>query len=228
MSIAKLVVRASKDYIAKASFVAGIGLCYLLFLGANGVMLWGILFLFAYIDEKLTFRILFYVCAVLFVGLDGWVFHKLFRKAEQKDLLNNAITCIAKGDTGFRLDTKKLTGKERTVGDHINIIGSGLDTALQEKVKSERLKADLITNVSHDIKTPLTSIINYVDLLKRENPQDPKIQGYLEILEEKSQRLKTLTEDVVEASKASTGNISLEMRDLKFVELFQQVIGEIE
>ena len=72
-----------------------------------------------YIDEKLTFRILFYVCAVLFVGLDGWVFHKLFRKAEQKDLLNNAITCIAKGDTGFRLDTKKLTGKERTVGDHI-------------------------------------------------------------------------------------------------------------
>ena len=69
-SIAKKVVKASKDYIAKASFVAGIGLCYLLFLGANGVMLWGILFLFAYIDEKLTFRILFYVCAVLFVGLD--------------------------------------------------------------------------------------------------------------------------------------------------------------
>ena len=101
----------------------------------------------------------------MFVGLDGWVFHKLFRKAEQKDLLNNAITCIAKGDTGFRLDTKKLTGKERTVGDHINNIGSGLDTALQEKVKSERLKADLITNVSHDIKTPLTSIINYVDLI---------------------------------------------------------------
>lgn len=195
------VVKASKDYIAKASFVAGIGLCYLLFLGANGVMLWGILFLFAYIDEKLTFRILFYVCAVLFVGLDGWVFHKLFRKAEQKDLLNNAITCIAKGDTGFRLDTKKLTGKERTVGDHINNIGSGLDTALQEKVKSERLKADLITNVSHDIKTPLTSIINYVDLLKRQKIQDPKIASYLEVLDQKSQRLKTLTEDLVEASR---------------------------
>ena len=82
-SIAKKVVKASKDYIAKASFVAGTGLCYLLFLGANGVMLWGILFLFAYIDEKLTFRILFYVCAVLFVGLDGWVFHKLFREASK-------------------------------------------------------------------------------------------------------------------------------------------------
>ena len=227
-SIAKKVVKASKDYIAKASFVAGTGLCYLLFLGANGVMLWGILFLFAYIDEKLTFRILFYVCAVLFVGLDGWVFHKLFRKAEQKDLLNNAITCIAKGDTGFRLDTKKLTGKERTVGDHINNIGSGLDTALQEKVKSERLKADLITNVSHDIKTPLTSIINYVDLLKRQKIQDPKIASYLEVLDQKSQRLKTLTEDLVEASKASSGNLKLEITDIDLVELVQQTNGEFE
>ena len=123
-SIAKKAVNASKDYIAKASFVAGTSLCYLLFLVVNGMMMWGTLFLFAYKDEKLTSRILFYVCAVLFVGLDGWIYHRLFRKAEQKDLLNNAITCIAKGDTGFRLDTKKLTGKERTVGDHINNIGS--------------------------------------------------------------------------------------------------------
>ena len=129
-SIAKKAVNASKDYIAKASFVAGTSLCYLLFLVVNGMMMWGTLFLFAYKDEKLTSRILFYVCAVLFVGLDGWIYHRLFRKAEQKDLLNNAITCIAKGDTGFRLDTKKLTGKERTVGDHINNIGSGLDLSL--------------------------------------------------------------------------------------------------
>ena len=227
-SIAKKVVNASKDYITKASFVAGTSLCYLLFLVVNGMMMWGTLFLFAYKDEKLTSRILFYVCAVLFVGLDGWIYHKLFRKAEQKDLLNNAITCIAKGDTGFRLDTKKLTGKEKTVGDHINNIGSGLDTALQEKVKSERLKADLITNVSHDIKTPLTSIINYVDLLKRQKIQDPKIASYLEVLDQKSQRLKTLTEDLVEASKASSGNLKLEMADIDLVELVQQTNGEFE
>ncbi len=227
-SIAKKAVNASKDYIAKASFVAGTSLCYLLFLVVNGMMMWGTLFLFAYKDEKLTSRILFYVCAVLFVGLDGWIYHRLFRKAEQKDLLNNAITCIAKGDTGFRLDTKKLTGKERTVGDHINNIGSGLDTALQEKVKSERLKADLITNVSHDIKTPLTSIINYVDLLKRQKIQDPKIASYLEVLDQKSQRLKTLTEDLVEASKASSGNLKLEVTDIDLVELVQQTNGEFE
>ena len=227
-SLAKKAVKASKDYIAKASFVAGTSLCYLLFLGANGMMMWGILFLFAYKDEKLTFRILFYVCAILFIGLDGWVYHRLFRKAEQKDLLNDAITCIAKGDTGYRLNTKKLTGKEKTVGDHINNIGSGLDSALQEKVKSERLKADLITNVSHDIKTPLTSIINYVDLLKRQKIQDPKIASYLEVLDQKSQRLKTLTEDLVEASKASSGNLKLEITDIDLVELVQQTNGEFE
>ena len=97
---------------------------------------------------------------------------------------------------------------------------------MEAAVKSERLKTDLITNVSHDIKTPLTSIINYVDLLKRENFENPKIRGYLEILDEKSQRLKTLTEDVVEASKVSSGNISLEFMNVNLVEMILQTIGE--
>lgn len=85
-----------------------------------------------------------------------------------------------------------------------------------------RLKTDLITNVSHDIKTPLTSIINYVNLLKQEKFDDPKIQRYIEVLEEKSQRLKTLTEDVVEASKVSSGNISLEFMNINMIELIQR------
>ena len=95
------------------------------------------------------------------------------------------------------------------MAEMVNNIGNGLQRAVEEGMKSERLKTDLITNVSHDIKTPLTSIINYVDLLKRENFNDPKIKGYLDILEAKAQRLKTLTEDVVEASKVSSGNICL-------------------
>ena len=114
------------------------------------------------------------------------------------------------------------------VADYINHIGEGLDAAVENSLKNERMKTELITNVSHDIKTPLTSIINYIDLLKRENPEDPKIRGYLEVLENKAQRLKVLTEDVVEASKASTGNITLEMTELNFVELINQVIGEFE
>ena len=114
------------------------------------------------------------------------------------------------------------------MADYINHIGEGLDAAVENSLKNERMKTELITNVSHDIKTPLTSIINYIDLLKRENPEDPKIRGYLEVLENKAQRLKVLTEDVVEASKASTGNITLEMTELNFVELVNQVIGEFE
>ncbi len=100
--------------------------------------------------------------------------------------------------------------------------------ALDESIKSERLKTDLITNVSHDIKTPLTSIINYVNLLKQEEFEDPKIQRYLEVLDEKSQRLKTLTEDVVEASKISSGNITLEFMNINLVEIIQQTSGEFE
>ena len=108
----------------------------------------------------------------------------------------------------------------------LNDIGTGLQKAVEKSVKSERLKTDLITNVSHDIKTPLTSIINYVDILKRSNIEDPKIQGYLEILEAKAQRLKTLTEDVVEASKVSSGNINLQLMDVNLVEMMNQTTGE--
>ena len=93
-------------------------------------------------------------------------------------------------------------------------------------MKSERLKADLITNVSHDLKTPLTSIINYVDLLKRQNVQDEKAVEYLKILENKSQRLKHLTEDLLEASKISSGNIKLEWMKINFKELILQTNGE--
>ena len=95
-------------------------------------------------------------------------------------------------------------------------------------MKSERLKTELITNVSHDIKTPLTSIINYVDLMKNENIENPKVQEYLEILDNKSQRLKKLTEDLVEASKASSGNIKLTIEKLNLKELIKQVRGEFE
>jgi len=98
----------------------------------------------------------------------------------------------------------------------------------RDEARSERLKADLITNVSHDIKTPLTSIINYIDLIKREQPTDPKIVEYLKILEQKSQHLKTLTDDLVEASKASSGNVNLDLQDINFAELAEQACGEFE
>ena len=107
-------------------------------------------------------------------------------------------------------------------------ISRGLHDAVNEQVKAERLKADLITNVSHDLKTPLTSIISYVDLLKRENIGDERVQGYIEVLEQKASRLKNLTEDLVEASKASSGNVSLELHPINYSEILLQTLGEFQ
>ncbi len=150
------------------------------------------------------------------------------RKADGLDLIMDGLKKISDGELQYKIKTDTLTGKQKVMAEYINNIGRGLDAAVENSLKKERMQTELITNVSHDLKTPLTSIINYVDLMKRENPTDPKIQEYLRILDEKSQRLKVLTEDVVEASKASTGNIKLEMNDIDFVEMVQQVIGEFE
>lgn len=227
-SMVNRAFQAAKCYVGHASYAVGAGFCYILFVVANAAMLWGSIFLFAFRDAGIVYRTLFYVLVFCFVLIDGYVFHQMFKKAMQRDVLDAAVCNISQGNTQYKIETLCLTGKEKDMGEHINNISSGLDTALQQQVKSERLKADLITNVSHDIKTPLTSIINYVDLLKREKIQDPRIAAYLEVLDQKSQRLKTLTEDLVEASKASSGNMKLEISDIDLVELVQQTNGEFE
>lgn len=142
--------------------------------------------------------------------------------------LQKAGEQIAAGNLGEPVDTRGMIGDFKRFGSTLGSIGDGLSHAVDERMKSERMKTELITNVSHDIKTPLTSIINYVDLIKREKPQDPTIQKYLEVLDQKSQRLKTLTEDLVEASRASSGNIKLDMANIDIVELVQQTNGEFE
>ncbi len=108
----------------------------------------------------------------------------------------------------------------------LNDLGSAINSAVEERMKSERMKAELITNVSHDLKTPLTSIINYVDLLKKEDIQDEKAKEYIEVLDRKSQRLKKLTEDLVEASKASTGALTVSPERLGVTQLVTQALGE--
>lgn len=152
----------------------------------------------------------------------------LLRKADGRDKILEGLKRITNGELQYKIPTEQLTGEQKTMAEYINHIGEGLDAAVENSLKNERMKTELITNVSHDIKTPLTSIINYVDLLKRENFTDPKICGYLDILDAKAQRLKVLTEDVVEASKASSGAISLELADLNFIEMLHQVMGEFE
>ena len=135
---------------------------------------------------------------------------------------------IAAGNVNHKIDTTRLPGELKRHAESLNNISSGLNSAVDEKMKSERFKAELITNVSHDLKTPLTSIINYVNLLKATQQTDPKAQEYIEVLDRKSQRLKKLTEDLVEASKASTGALSVNRERIGMNQLLSQALGEYE
>lgn len=149
-------------------------------------------------------------------------------KAYHREQITKGLKEISGGNLQYKIPLDRLSGDDKRIAEYINNIGSGLDAAVENSVKNERMKTELITNVSHDLKTPLTSIISYIDLLKRENFSDSKVLEYLDILETKAARLKVLTEDVVEASKASTGNLTLNMTNLDFVEMLHQVIGEFE
>lgn len=158
---------------------------------------------------------------------DVGVFYVVLNGLLLKEKLKKGIEEIALGNMEYQIPLQGLRGENLKLAEMINGIANGFHMAVEEAMKNERLKTDLITNVSHDIKTPLTSIINYVAILKQSDIADPKIQGYLDILEAKAQRLKTLTEDVVEASKVSSGNISLEYMDVDLVEMIQQTEGEM-
>ena len=163
---------------------------------------------------------------ILAAAADGAAVWLVLNRAAVKKRIKEGIEEIASGNMSYQIDTDGIRGEDKALAEKVNDIGSGLNRAVDDAMRNERLKTDLITNVSHDIKTPLTSIINYVDILKRENIQDERIRGYLDILESKAQRLKILTEDVVEASKVSSGNISLEFMDVNFTEMIQQTEGE--
>lgn len=147
------------------------------------------------------------------------------RNGEQNEIVEG-INRIRDGEVDYKLDTESLHGSSRELADAVNNIGEGIRKAVKTSMKDEQMKTDLITNVSHDIKTPLTSIINYVDLLKRLKITDEPARSYIDILDNKAQRLKQLTDDLVEASKISSGNIVLNREKLNLTELLNQGIGE--
>lgn len=135
---------------------------------------------------------------------------------------------LANGDFSSPIDTKYLIGDFKRYGQELNDVQSGLEQAVQEQMKTEHLKTELITNVSHDIKTPLTSIVNYVDLLKKEDIPSPEAREYIAVLDRQSHRLKKLTEDLVEASKASSGVLNVDLQPTDVNVLFSQIEGEYQ
>ena len=147
-------------------------------------------------------------------------FHLQYRRIQE------GIERVGTGDGRTQIDLNGLYGEMRQQAVYLNQIQASVQTAVEKQLKSERLKTELITNVSHDIKTPLTSIVNYVDLLKKQEVQDETAKEYIEVLDRQAARLKKLIEDLLEASKASTGNIAVSMVPLDETELVKQVAGE--
>lgn len=192
---------------------------YNLFLLVNLV---GIFVIYMFREQSTVILI---VLAVI-VAFDGIVGVLLFRNSAEKLDIVEGIRRIRDGDVEYKLDTESLHGTNREMADAVNNIGEGIHKAVRTSMKDEQMKTDLITNVSHDLKTPLTSIISYVDLLKRLKIEDEPARSYIGVLDNKSQRLKQLTDDLVEVSKISSGNIELQREKLNLAELLNQSLGE--
>ena len=163
--------------------------------------------------------------AVLLILFNIFVVLAMVWGAAQMKKLQQAAKALAEGDLEHHLDTAGMYWHFKRHGEDLNAIAGGMNKAVEQRMRSENLKTELITNVSHDIKTPLTSIVNYVDLLQKPHTEAEGIQ-YLEVLHRQSMRLKKLTEDLVEASKASTGNIPVELTKLNVMELINQAVEE--
>ena len=142
--------------------------------------------------------------------------------------LQNGAKAIAEGDMNYQINTELMLPEFKRHAQNLNKIREGMTVAVEQKLKSERMKTELITNVSHDIKTPLTSIINYSDLIGKEPCDNPQILEYAQVLHRQSDRLKRLIEDLVEASKASTGNLEVHLAPCEVGVMISQTIGEYE
>ena len=169
----------------------------------------------------------FFVLIMLF-GIQLWFLIYFVNKLGYLNEIMKGVHRIKEGEINYKIEEKNDIYFSSLAND-INNISQGLENSIEQRIKSERMKSALITNVSHDLKTPLTSIINYVELIKKEeNIQPEYLKDYVQVLDKKSKRLKILIEDLFEASKASTGNIELELVRLDLKQLLQQSIGELE
>lgn len=166
------------------------------------------------------------LCVLVFCLVQVLMFLAVTTMIKDTNRLVEDVEQITKGNLDSKVELTGRWGIYKELADGINHIGDGLKAAVETSLKDERMKTELITNVSHDLKTPLTSIINYINLLKTKEMPDAEAEHYVEVLDSKAQRLRQLTEDLVEAAKATSGNIELTMMPLAFDELMRQILGE--
>jgi len=185
-----------------AAIFSGISFAELLFVAQGAHVLW-------FLEKLMLFPIVIWMAVTL---------RRLQKGGE----------VLAAGDLSHQVDTAWMYGDFKEHGENLNRIGEGMMVAVEQRLKSERMKAELITNVSHDIKTPLTSIINYADLIGKEACENERITEYAEVLSRQSARLKRLIDDLVEASKAATGNLEVVLGPCEVGVLLEQTVGEYE
>ena len=171
--------------------------------------------LYGYVDGFFAVMKLVELLAILYIALNL----RILQKGGEK---------LAEGDLSQSIDTRPLIGDFKRYGQRMNELRTGMERAVREQTRAERMKTELITNVSHDIKTPLTSIVNYVDLLQKVDVQPETAREYIAVLDRQSLRLKKLTEDLVEASKASSGALPVDVQPTDVAVLFDQIVGEYQ
>jgi signal transduction histidine kinase len=191
-----------------------------------GILIFHVIMLITIVASQ--YELTQFLLIIFTLAIDIFIGTMLFISAKARETIVAGIKKISSGDIHHKVEEKGLHADNLVLAKAVNSIGDSISTAVEISMRDERLKADLITNVSHDIKTPLTSIINYIDLIKREEITDEPIKNYIDILDSKSQRLKQLTDDLVEASKISSGNIEFKMEKINLTELVNQTIGEFE
>ena len=190
--------------------------------------------LFLYLMEAVVIAIFFYweddlwrvLCALALVkiALIPWI----LRVGIAIEKIRIATHELAQGRYDAQIDVSRLPRPMQGIGEDVNSMAGSISVAVEERTRSERLKTELITNVSHDIKTPLTSIINFSDMIRNEKTENEKITEYAEHLHKQSSRLKKLIEDLMEASKASTGNLEVHLEPCEVKVLLGQCLGEFE
>lgn len=179
-------------------------------------------------QTSLIEQIVAIIIVLLILMMDMVLYNRLYRNIVQREKIADALHSMFEQNEACQLDVEDFDGREAQMAKDLNNISQGLKKVVSEQVKSEKMKADLITNVSHDLRTPLTNIVSYIGLIRKENPTQPKILEHIQTIENSAQRLKNLTDDLLEASRAASGSINLDMKDIDIVSLVKQANGEFE
>ena len=202
------------------------GLVLALPIAWKGILAYAAVVLVNFFGTLLTWTEGGFLVFLLTVALDAAGLYFVIQTVRQLKALQAAAQKLAAGDLTYTVDTEKMYPVLKEHGDDLNAVSVGMSRAVNERMKSERFKTELITNVSHDLKTPLTSIVSYVDLLKKEPIEDETAREYIEVIDRQSQKLKKLTTDLVDASKASSGALPVNPEKLDLGELLRQSAGE--